>query len=246
MKQRLNRRSPVRLLALALTGLAIARFVERTTFVALPEEVIWLSIGAVVCWIGYGWHTRYLQRRAVFSRVKSPCDVSSFSTVFALQEDRHACSALQKEWHLESASRGHRPRPRGHRLRSDPPALAQPSRARTGEVIAIRELQLKAERTPAQFEQFVRSTYNPAWEGAVPGMKGYIAKADRGAQKDSYALILVFDGEKTRDIVFPKEGGGASAAFAALVQPLLALNKDLDKFVEPGSLSVYTDYVVLR
>lgn len=68
MKQRLNRRSPVRLLALALTGLAIARFVERTTFVALPEEVIWLSIGAVVCWIGYGWHTRYLQRRAVFSR----------------------------------------------------------------------------------------------------------------------------------------------------------------------------------
>jgi hypothetical protein len=126
------------------------------------------------------------------------------------------------------------------------PALAQPSRARTGEVIAIRELQLKAGADTAQFEQFVRSTYNPAWEGAVPGMKGYIAKADRGAQKDSYALILVFDGEKTRDIVFPKEGGGASAAFAALVQPLLALNKDLDKFVEPGSLSVYTDYVVLR
>ena len=45
---------------------------------------------------------------------------------------------------------------------------------------------------------------------------------------------------------FFQRGGGASAAFAALVQPLLALNKDLDKFVEPGSLSVYTDYVVLR
>ena len=126
------------------------------------------------------------------------------------------------------------------------PAIPQPSRARTGEVFAIREIQLKAGADASQFEQFVRGTYNPAWEGAVPGVKGYIAKADRGAQKDSYALILVFDGEKTRDTIFPKEGGGASPAFASLVQPLLALNKDLDTFVEPGSLSVYTDYVVLR
>ena len=126
------------------------------------------------------------------------------------------------------------------------PALAQPSRARTGEVIAIRELELKAGADAAQFEQFVRSTYNPAWEGAVPGIKGYIAKADRGAQKGSYTLILIFDGEKTRDTIFPKEGGGGSAAFAPLLQPPLALNQELDKFVEPGSLSVYTDYVVLR
>jgi hypothetical protein len=77
------------------------------------------------------------------------------------------------------------------------PALAQPSRARTGEVIAIRELQLKAGADAVQFEQFVRSTYNRAWEGAVPGIRGYIAKADRGAQKGGYALILIFDDEKT-------------------------------------------------
>jgi len=44
MKQRLNRRSPLRLLALALTGLAIARFIEQTTFVTLPVEVIGLSL----------------------------------------------------------------------------------------------------------------------------------------------------------------------------------------------------------
>jgi anti-sigma factor RsiW len=67
MKQRLNRRSPLRLLALALTGLAIARFIEQTTFVTLPVEVIGLSIAAVAGSIGYGWHTRYLQRRAVFT-----------------------------------------------------------------------------------------------------------------------------------------------------------------------------------
>ena len=68
MKRRLNRRSPLRLVALALTGLAVARMIEHTTFVTSPGEVIGLAIAAVICWIGYGWHTRYLQRRAVFDR----------------------------------------------------------------------------------------------------------------------------------------------------------------------------------
>ncbi len=126
------------------------------------------------------------------------------------------------------------------------PVFAQSSRAGTGEVIAVRELQLKAGVDVAQFEGFVRSTYNPAWEGAVPGVKGYIAKADRGAQKGSYALFLIFDGEKTRDAIFPKEGGGASQAFAPALQRPVALNQELDKYVEPGTLSVYTDYVVMR
>ena len=125
------------------------------------------------------------------------------------------------------------------------PTFAQP-RARTGEVIAVRELQLKADVDTAQFEQFVRSSYNPGWEGAVPGVKAYIGKADRGAQKGSYALIIIFDGERTRDAIFPKEGGGASTAFAPMLEQPLALNKALDKFVEPGSLSIYTDYVVMR
>ena len=126
------------------------------------------------------------------------------------------------------------------------PVFAQSSRAGTGEVIAVRELQLKAGVDATQFEGFVRSTYNPAWEGAVPGVKGYIARADRGAQKGSYALFLIFDGEKTRDAIFPKEGGGASPAFAPALQRPLALNQELDKYVEPGTLSVYTDYVVIR
>ena len=126
------------------------------------------------------------------------------------------------------------------------PALAQRSRAGSGEVIAFRELKLKPGVDLAQFEQFVTGTYNPGWEGAVPGVKGYIAKADRGVQKGGYALILVFDTEKTRNAIFPKAGGGASDQFASFVQGPLALNQELDKYIEPGSLSAYTDYVVLR
>ena len=126
------------------------------------------------------------------------------------------------------------------------PVLAQPSRAGTEEVIAVRELQLKAASDTTQFERFVRETYNPGWEGAVPGLKAYVAKADRGAQKGSYALIIVFDSEKTRDAIFPKEGGGASPTFAPMFKQPLTLNQALEKYLEPGSLSVYTDYVAMR
>jgi len=126
------------------------------------------------------------------------------------------------------------------------PVFAQPSRAGTGEVVAVRELQLKAGVDGAQFERFVRDTYNPGWEAAVPGLKAYVGKADRGAQKGSYALIFVFDGEKTRDAMFPKEGGGASPTFAPLLKGPSALNQELEKYLEPGSLSVYTDYVAMR
>ena len=126
------------------------------------------------------------------------------------------------------------------------PVLAQSARSGTGEVIAVRELQLKASVEVAQFERFARETYNPGWEGAVPGLKAYIGKADRGALKGSYALILIFDAERTRDALFPKEGGGASATFAPMLKQPFALNQELEKFLEPGSLSVYTDYVALR
>jgi hypothetical protein len=127
---------------------------------------------------------------------------------------------------------------------SHAPAAQRP--AAGGEVVAVRELQLKAGVDAAQFEQFVRATYNPGWATAVAGLRGYIAKGDRGAQKGTYALFLVFDSQQTRDAIFPKEGGGAAAAFTAKLQAPTALNQQLEKYLEPGSLSVYTDYVVLR
>ena len=126
------------------------------------------------------------------------------------------------------------------------PVPAQSSRTGTGEVIAIRELKLKPGADLNRFEQFVTGTYNPAWEGAVPGMKGYIARGDRGVHKGGYTLILIFDSEKTRNAIFPKAGSGVSDRFAPLLQGPLGLNEKLDAYIEPGSLSAYTDYVALR
>jgi hypothetical protein len=58
--------------------------------------------------------------------------------------------------------------------------------------------------------------------------------------------VLIFESEKTRNSIFPKEGGGASAQFAPTFQKLLALNKGLEKYIEPATLSIYTDFVALR
>jgi hypothetical protein len=66
MKKRLDRRSPVRVVALGFTGLAILRLVQQTTFVSSPKEVIWTSVAAGVLWVVHAWHTRYLLRRGVF------------------------------------------------------------------------------------------------------------------------------------------------------------------------------------
>jgi hypothetical protein len=125
------------------------------------------------------------------------------------------------------------------------PALALQGQG-LGEVVAVRELELRAGVEPAQFESFVTGTYNPGWQAAVPGLRAYIAKGDRGVHKGAYALVLIFDSQKTRDAIFPKEGGGASERFAPVLQKAFALNKELEKFLEPASLSVYTDYVALR
>ena len=65
-RRRLDRRSPFRILALGFTGLTVARLIEATTFTKSPAEVIALAITSVLLWIAYGWHTRRLQRQAVF------------------------------------------------------------------------------------------------------------------------------------------------------------------------------------
>jgi hypothetical protein len=64
-KRRLARRSPFRILGVGFTGLAILRLLEATTFTKSPTEVIALSVAALAFWLAYGWHTRWLQQRAI-------------------------------------------------------------------------------------------------------------------------------------------------------------------------------------
>jgi anti-sigma factor RsiW len=67
-RQQLRRRSPFRLPALVVTGLALVRLNEAIAFVASPRPFIGTASVALVCWILYVWHTRRLRESALVSK----------------------------------------------------------------------------------------------------------------------------------------------------------------------------------
>jgi hypothetical protein len=125
-------------------------------------------------------------------------------------------------------------------------ASARATRAGTGQVIVLRELQLKPGASVAEFERFVLDTFNPTWQGAAPGLKGYIARGDRGVKKGGYAFVMVFDSEKTRNAMYPTPGGDVSEKFMPMMEKPLGLAAPLEKWVDTSTIGIYTDYVEMR
>ena len=125
-------------------------------------------------------------------------------------------------------------------------ASAQSSRAGTGEVIAIRECKLKAGVDSVKFERFIIEKYNPAMEGAFPGVKSFVTKSDRGQKKGSYAHLFIFDSQKTLHSIAPEEGGKMGAWFVPFWEKSAPIRKELDAYLEEGWMAKFTDYVVLR
>lgn len=125
-------------------------------------------------------------------------------------------------------------------------ATAQSSRAGTGEVIAIRECKLKAGVDSVKFERFIIDKYNPAMEGAFPGVKSFVTKVGRGQKKSSYAHFFIFDAQKTLHAVVSEENGKMADWFVPFWEKSAPIRKALDEYLEEGWMAKYTDYVVLR
>ena len=125
-------------------------------------------------------------------------------------------------------------------------ASAQSSRAGTGEVIAIRECKLKAGVDSVKFERFIIEKYNPAMEGAFPGVKSFVTKVDRGQKKGSYAHFFIFDAQKTLHAISPEDGGAMADWFVPFWEKSASIRKELDAYLEEGWIAKYSDYVVLR
>ena len=115
-----------------------------------------------------------------------------------------------------------------------------------GEVIAVRFLELKADVDTTEFEKFAYETFNPGFDGAVPGLKEYIAKSDRGMDVGSYSLLMVFDSQIVRDTMIPNRATSDWLNKIMEDQKLWALWNKLDTYVVDGSLGKYNDFVVLR
>jgi len=125
-------------------------------------------------------------------------------------------------------------------------AIAQSSRAGTGELIGVREIKLKPGVDPAEFERFVAEQFNPSREGAYPGIREYIAKAKRGEKMGSYIHFIIFDSENTRDLMVPD--GQSVPWVAELIEKQPTFEEEFNRYVEGGAgyFETYTDYVVLR
>lgn len=127
-------------------------------------------------------------------------------------------------------------------------AAAQSSQSGTGELIGIREIRLKPEIDPDEFDRFVAEQYNPSREGAYPGLREYIAKAKRGKKAGTYIHFVIFDAEKVRDLMFPGEEGQPVAWVMEILEKLPSFEEEFERYVEGGAeyFATYTDYVELR
>ena len=126
------------------------------------------------------------------------------------------------------------------------PLLSQITYSGKGEVVAVRFLELKDTVNVEDFEKFVIEEFNSTFEGAIPGLKQYISKSDRGIAVDSYAMFMIFDSQYVRNIMIPNEKSVEWMDVIMEEKNLWTLWGKLSTYVTDESLSNYNDFVELR
>lgn len=119
------------------------------------------------------------------------------------------------------------------------------SRSGTGEVFSHREITLKPDVDPAEFEKWVIDYFNPALEGLIPGIRAYVAKSDRGIKKGKYAYMVLFDSYNTRQAYMP-ESGLTKFFREVFFEPNKYLHAELFEYIDSSTWSEFSDWVVLR
>ena len=126
------------------------------------------------------------------------------------------------------------------------PLLPQITYSGKGEVVAVRFLELKDTVNVEDFEKFVVEEFNSTFDGAIPGLKQYISKSDRGIAVDSYAMFMIFDSQYVRNIMIPNEKSVEWMDAIMEEKNLWTLWGELGTYVTDESLSNYNDFVELR
>ncbi|HEY5786855.1 MAG TPA: hypothetical protein VIT65_18980 [Microlunatus sp.] len=107
-------------------------------------------------------------------------------------------------------------------------------------VLGVHEVELEADKDPAEFERRASAF---AAEAAPEGLNFRVFKADRGPRNGRYMILVEIDSVEARDRIFPIEGADSAeihAFFAA--HPTVGEAWDrLDSYVP--STGVGTDYV---
>ena len=124
--------------------------------------------------------------------------------------------------------------------------LSQITYSGKGEVVAVRFLELKENIDLSEFEKFAIEEFNSKFDGAVPGLKQYISKSDRGIAVDSYAMLMIFDSQIVRNTMIPNKKSSEWLDTIMEEKNLWSLWNKLGTYVIDESLSNYNDFVELR
>lgn len=104
------------------------------------------------------------------------------------------------------------------------------------------ELTLLNDVTPEQFEKFYMEEYFPAAEKAMPGVKFYLLKGERGEYEGKYGILIYFKSLEERNYWIPEPGNMSEEGKKAMesLQPLI------DRLFEMVTLErKYTDWIIL-
>ena len=105
----------------------------------------------------------------------------------------------------------------------------------------IMTVNLNSGATMDQFQTFFISKVIPEYEKQFQGVKGYLVKAVRGENNNSFGIVWLFDTEQSRDKYFVADGNPSDLGKSA-IEKVSVIEKELEKL---GTYTTkYTDWVI--
>jgi len=110
------------------------------------------------------------------------------------------------------------------------------------EVIAVREIKLKAETNPVEFQNSMKEL-GAGLDKYGKGISAQLWYGDRGERKDQYLHTWIFELKANRDYYYPTADAEEYSKMSALYTEMEVTSDPVDPRVENSTS--YTDYVVL-
>ena len=105
----------------------------------------------------------------------------------------------------------------------------------------IMTVNLNSGATMDQFQTFFISKVIPEYEKQFQGVKGYLVKAVRGENNNSFGIVWLFDTEQSRDKYFGADGNPNDLGKSA-IEKVSGIEKELEKL---GTYTTkFTDWVI--
>lgn len=73
-----------------------------------------------------------------------------------------------------------------------------------GLIMSVREIRLKADVDPAEFEKWITAYWNPEWQNLIPGLQSFVSKGNSKKEGSIYVYCLIFNSKKIHQSTLDK------------------------------------------